>query len=291
MLESLRDCRVSKLFVFKDGPRPNNQDDVCASLEIERLIGSIDWDCDVVTNYMQNNLGCGYGPYSAISWAFQFVDDLIILEDDCLPTQSFFSFCHEMLEKYRDDTKVSLISGFSRLTEPSLFKGYDYIFSQYGVTWGWATWKRTWADFDMQLRNLESFFEKGGFTNQFRTSKESAFFNYRYKLCKNDTSLYKHVWDIQFGLHSRYKGALRIVPSKSLIKYIGIEGTHYSEDNQHSDVFDVFSHDSFSAVNCPPVVEESNEYDQEYFNRYVYTEYRFFYKVMNRIKSIIKRNR
>lgn len=287
MIDALRKCNVSKLFVFKDGPRPGKLDDYKASLEIEKQISNIDWECEVVTNFMQNNLGCGYGPYSAISWAFQYVDDLIILEDDCIPTTAFFTFCQEMLNKYRDNPKVSLISGFSRLNDESLFGDYDYIFSQYGVTWGWATWKRVWKDFDMQLRNLYSFFKDGGFTSQFHTKKECKFFNYRYSICQKDTSLYKHVWDIQFGIYSRINGALRVVPKYSLIKYIGMEGTHYSSSNAGSDVFNIQSIDNFRIEKCPLSVDANINYDQVYFNKYVFTEYRLLYRMINKIKRVI----
>lgn len=287
MIDALRKCNVSKLFVFKDGPRPGNVIDEQASIEIERLISQIDWDCELVTNYMQNNLGCGYGPYSAISWAFQYTEELVILEDDCIPTMSFFKFCEEMLDRYRDDTRVSLISGFSRLTDPELFSGYDYIFSQYGVTWGWATWKRSWIGFDMQLRNLSDFFDMGGFKTQFSTRREADFFNYRYHYFKKDSNLYKHVWDIQFGLHSRSNGALRIVPSQSLIKYIGEDGTHYNNGNNNSDVFSIIVSNKFNFASYPTSVNITSKYDEIYFDRYVYSEYRFIFRVMNKIKRML----
>ena len=290
MIEALRKCRVSKLFVFKDGPRPDNANDSQASKDIEKQIQGIDWDCEIITNYMQNNLGCGYGPYTAISWAFQYVDELVILEDDCIPTNSFFTFCREMLDKYRDDSKVLLISGFSRLNDTSIFGDNDYIFSQYGVTWGWATWKRVWNDFDMQLRNLDTFFRKGGFKNQFRTKKEADFFNNRYRMCQKDKLLYKHVWDIQFGLHSRVNGALRIVPKYSLIQYIGVDGTHYSVIDNKSDVFDVQSLEDFKVLNSPLLVEANDNYDQMYFTKYVYTEYRLIYRIINKLKRCLKIN-
>ena len=287
MIDEFRKNKVSELYVFKDGPRTGNVHDEQASKEIEKLLAAIDWDCNVVTNYMQNNLGCGYGPYSAISWAFQYVEDLIILEDDCVPTEQFFKFCKAMLNRYRNDSRISLISGFSRLTDPELFCGYDYIFSQYGVTWGWATWKRSWLGFDMQLRNLEVFFSDGGFQKQFLTQKQADFFNYRYRYFKKDADLYKHVWDIQFGLFSRVNGALRIVPSQSLIKYIGEEGTHYVKGSNTSDVFSVTASDNFKFDVCPSEVVITPKYDEVYFDRYVYTEYRFIYRAINKIKRIV----
>lgn len=289
MLKAFKKCGVTNIYIFKDGPRPNNISDKLASEQIERYISKIDWECTVHTNYMQNNLGCGYGPFSAISWAFQYEEELIILEDDCIPTKAFFNFCKENLKRYRCDNRISLISGFSRLLEPSLFEGYDYIFSNYGVTWGWATWKRVWMDFDLQLRNLEPFFKQGGFNTQFSTKKEADFFNHRYQLCKKDTSLYKHVWDLQFGLYSRINGALRVVPRKSLIKYIGVDGTHYFGQETNSNVFNLMPDNNYVATYFPLEIKSAFKYDQEYFNRYVYDEYRIIYRVINKIRRIFDR--
>ena len=226
MIDALRHAKIENLYVFKDGPRPNNEEDLIASKRIEKIIESIDWSCSVKTNYMQNNLGCGYGPYSAISWAFQYEEELIILEDDCIPTSAFFSFCDQMLKKYRGNLKVRHISGRSQYAESKVFKEYDYIFSQYAPTWGWATWKRTWENFDMQLRNLKDFFNNGGYLNQFATRQEANFFNKRYYSIQKDPSIVFHVWDYQYGLHSRLNGSLGIVPAENLIQYIGTEGTH-----------------------------------------------------------------
>lgn len=227
MLQALKKAGVSRLFVFKDGPRPFNNEDYLASKEIERLISNdIDWPCDITSNYMTNNLGCGFGPYSAISWAFQFVDELCILEDDCIPSPSFFRFCRKMLDRYRDDDRVRLISGRQHLENNAELLSKDYIFTQYAITWGWATWKRSWINFDLQLRGIEGFFSKGGFTYEFSSVKESRFFNKRYLECKTDISLLFHIWDYHYGLFNRRTGALGIAPSKNLIEYIGVDGTH-----------------------------------------------------------------
>lgn len=227
MLKALKEAGVSKLFVFRDGPRPFNDEDVKATEEIERIIlNKIDWPCDVSTNFMTNNLGCGYGPYSAISWAFQYVDELCILEDDCIPTPSFFRFCGKMLDLYRNNLKIRLISGRQHLESNLELDNLDYIFTQYAITWGWATWKRSWKNFDLQLRGIEGFFHKGGFKKEFATIEESNFFNKRYKECKKDISLLFHIWDYHYGLFNRVNGSLGIAPAKNLIKYIGIDGTH-----------------------------------------------------------------
>ncbi len=283
MIDALRVANIQNLYVFKDGPRPNNQNDYNASKEIECIINNIDWECSVKTNYMQNNLGCGYGPYSAISWAFQYEDELIILEDDCVPTIPFFDFCTEMLERYRDNLKVRHISGRSQYAESPVFKQYDYIFTQYAPTWGWATWKRTWQDFDMQMRELKQFFKNGGFDSQFATKQEADFFNKRYSKTLTDKSIVFHIWDFQYGLHSRVNGSLAIVPSENLIIYIGTEGTHPVEAN--SEFTNLRGIQSFSVKRHPDNIKFISSYEIEYFNKYVRNR-TIMERIINKTKRI-----
>lgn len=267
MISALRDAEVEKLYVFKDGPRPNNTQDLVASKKIEELINGINWNCNVKKLFLNNNLGCGYGPYTAISWAFNSEEELIILEDDCIPTKPFFSFCTEMLQKYRNNDNVRHISGRSYLPNHPVFKKSDYIFSQYAPTWGWATWKRVWNNFDMQMRELTDFFKRGGYTNQFSSKKEASFFNDRFRNTKRDNKVVFHIWDFQYGLHSRANNSLAIVPAKNLIHYIGTEGTHpVGLDSPHAQMA---SEHSFNALVHPKEIKLDESYESEYFNKYI----------------------
>ncbi|WP_165154731.1 hypothetical protein [Parabacteroides sp. ZJ-118] len=277
MLDALKRCKVSNLYVFKDGPRPNSQSDKDASKEIENLVNAIDWDCNVNKLFLNNNLGCGYGPYTAISWAFGLVDELIILEDDCIPTEAFFLFCAEMLHKYRENKNVRHISGRSHLTGHKCFEKADYIFTQYAPTWGWATWKRTWDGFDMQMRELKNFFETGGYSNQFASEEEVKFFNKRYKNTIADTSMVFHVWDFQYGLHSRANNSLAIVPAKNLIQYIGVEGTHPA--TEESSYVTLTVDEGFKANRHPSKIEIDLRYERDHFKSFVSPNVNFLQKI------------
>lgn len=264
VVDALRLAKVAKLFVFKDGPRPQNIDDRNKSFEIEQIISGIDWECDVKTNYMQNNLGCGYGPFTAISWAFQYTDQLIILEDDCVPSVPFFDFCSYLLNKYQNDERVRHISGYSQFQDAEIFKRYDYVFTQYAPTWGWATWKRVWNDMDMQERLIKPFFANGGFTNQFSTPVEARFFNNYYWRRTSPLFEATHSWDYQYAVHSKMNGALSIVPSKNLIQYIGEEGTHPAS----RDFYKLLSNCTYEIKKEPINVSMDSAYEQLYFQKY-----------------------
>lgn len=284
MMMALKKADVRNLYVFKDGPRPNNQDDYFASKEIETIISTIDWNCNIKTNYMQNNLGCGYGPFSAISWAFQYVNELIILEDDCIPTNAFFQFCTEMLDRYKDNERVNLISGRSQLKMPSVFNNSDYIFTQFAPTWGWATWKRVWKNFDIQLRNVKEIILHNQFKNVFSSERQAKFFMRRFMHDINDALIYTHIWDNQFGYYSRINGALRITPSKNLIKYIGLEGTHSSDGTLRFS--DMSTDENFVVKKHPESVNSVKEYDDAYFKMFVEYPIALHDRIISRIKRI-----
>ena len=262
VLEALKIAQIECLLVFKDGPRPNNDEDKRKSIEIEQSIKQIDWPCKVITNFMNNNLGCGWGPFSAISWAFQYTDRLIILEDDCVPSPAFFPYCEYLLEKYKDNAQVRHISGFSPISDVPAFENYDYIFTQYAHTWGWATWRRVWNDMDMQQRKVKFFFKNGGFNGQFLTKAEDSYYNMCYWYRESSLHEAMHSWDYQYAVHSKMNGALSIVPAKNLISNIGVEGTHASGYIKHYD-----SHDEFLITKEPEGIKMDAYYESLNFKK------------------------
>ena len=144
VFNAVRRAQPDKLYYAVDGARPNKDGEKEKVQQVRDIISQVDWPCEVHTLFREENVGCGFGPADAITWAFENEDRLIVLEDDCVPSQSFFRFCHEMLELYKEDKRVNLVSGRSHHGGSRFFAKYDYIFTRYAHTWGWATWKRAW---------------------------------------------------------------------------------------------------------------------------------------------------
>ena len=132
-------ARPRKLLLVADGPRRQLPDEHARCREVRQIVSGVDWDCEILTNYSEDNLGCVVRVSTGIDWVFTQVEDAIILEDDCLPHPTFFRFCDEMLEMYRVDDRIMTISGdnfqFGRRRW-----NYSYYFSRYPHIWGWATW-------------------------------------------------------------------------------------------------------------------------------------------------------
>jgi hypothetical protein len=215
VVEKIRQAKIKKLYIANDGPREGNMDDQKAREEIKNIIDSIDWDCEVHTLFQEKNLGCGIGVSTAITWAFENEDRMIILEDDCVPALPFFEFCSYCLEKYKNDTRVWTIIGRSHHQNSSFFKDQDYIFSHYSHCWGWATWKRVWEGFDINMPNSDKFMEQGGFDNVYFSVKEARFFNKHFSRIFQDDNLIKHSWAYPFNYYVCSNRGLSIVPAKN----------------------------------------------------------------------------
>ncbi|EKE21540.1 MAG: Protein containing nucleotide-diphospho-sugar transferase protein, partial [uncultured bacterium] len=146
VFEAIRQIKPARLYVAADGPRSerSGEDVVCA--ETRRIAMGVDWPCELKTRFLDKNVGCHTAVPAAVSWFFENEEEGIILEDDCSPDLSFFTFCETLLERYRDDEEVMMISGDN--FQPSEFKTRNdssYYFSGIANIWGWATWRRAWA--------------------------------------------------------------------------------------------------------------------------------------------------
>lgn len=224
VFNTIRAIRPEKLFISVDGPRLNNSSDELACGKCREFTKQVDWECEVKTLFQTLNLGCKVGVSSAINWFFSEVEEGIILEDDCLPDLSFFPFCAELLEKYRDDTRIMMISGDNFLLSKEEVK-YSYYFSRYHFIWGWATWRRAWKLYDVNMTNWPILVDDCNFLFQFSKRREQRYWenilNYIFQ-GKIDT------WDYQWALTKWVNNGLTICPKVNLIKNIGFtkEATH-----------------------------------------------------------------
>jgi hypothetical protein len=144
-------AKPRQLLLIADGPRPDREEEADRCAATRAIVDQVNWDCQVLKNYADCNLGCKKRVSSGLDWVFRNVEEAIILEDDCLPHPTFFRFCQEMLEKYRSDTRIMQICGFNALYEQQSLP-YSYYFSKFGPIWGWASWRRAWEHYDVDMK-------------------------------------------------------------------------------------------------------------------------------------------
>ncbi|MBU2634606.1 MAG: hypothetical protein ABIJ14_00845 [Nanoarchaeota archaeon] len=222
VFEEIKRARPSKIYIAADGPREGKPGEKEKCEEVIKIVSDIDWSCEVKTLFRKKNLGCGKAVSSAIDWFFEEVDKGIILEDDCLPNQSFFRFCQELLKKYQDDERITQISGSNFMGETNI--GESYLFSEKFNVWGWATWRRAWKFYDYGLSNFKELRKKNRLKSFRENPLQSHIGRKRFSMLeegKLDT------WDYQWAFSCGLQNGLCIIPKKNLIKNLGFqEGTH-----------------------------------------------------------------
>lgn len=234
VFEKVKKARPSKLFLACDGPREGNAIDALAVEQCKKIVEDIDWDCEVYKNYSEKNMGCGMRPQTAIGWALSVVDRIVILEDDCVPDDSFFPYMAELLEKYKDDERIGMISGLNHLREWNC-GGNSYCFTKTGAIWGWATWRRVWDNYDYCLNSVSDPHLLKLIRNDIRSKTAKKEKINRWIIANRKIKEGKNLsyWDVQFGFLKNRYSYLAIVPKHNLICNIGVgEGsTHAIELN------------------------------------------------------------
>ena len=222
MLDRIKTARPPVLYVACDGPRPGRQDDQAKISRIHDMVGAIDWCANVKTQFQSANLGCGRGESEAMTWFLNDAGEGIILEDDTLPDLSFFRFCGEMLDRYRETTNVWQVSGDNYLSGRCESES-DYMFSQCGFSWGWATWKRAWSFYDYQMKSWPAF-KKLGHHRIFPYSPATD------QILEDAYNGKLDTWDYQWNYARAANSGLSLVPKFSLIENIGfgVDATHGS---------------------------------------------------------------
>lgn len=215
VFEQIKIARPSKLFLYQDGAREGRKEDFEGINACRKIVENIDWECEVHRWYQEKNVGCDPSEYLSQKWMFEHVDKGIILEDDDIPSQSFFPFCKELLDKYENDTRICMISGMNHLGTVDIQA--DYFFSRkYGPIWGWATWKRFIDMWDPEYKFLDDkesihLLKKSGDLNSNRLDSY-----YKHKKSKRE-----HYEDFVSSTRI-FNSMLTIIPAKNLICNIGI---------------------------------------------------------------------
>ncbi|WP_026464821.1 hypothetical protein [Adhaeribacter aquaticus] len=223
VFNEIRKAAPEKLFIAADGPRASRPGETEKCELTRRVIDQIDWPCEVFTLIRDQNLGCRVAVSSAIDWFFENVEEGIILEDDCLPDQSFFWFCQELLEKYRNDSRIMHITGSNH--QYGRKRGdASYYFSRIPHVWGWATWRRAWDLYDVNMASFPEFVRSNKIADVFKGEKvQKEWIKVMYRIYNGHNT-----WDYQWSYTNFIHNSLCIIPNVNLISNIGfgIDSTH-----------------------------------------------------------------
>lgn len=282
VFESIRSIKPAKLYIAADGARKHKVGEDLLCQESRSIIDLIDWECEIKTLFRPENLGCKIAVSSAIDWFFENEEQGIILEDDCLPNESFYNYCETLLNYYVSDERIMHISG-NNFQDGMMRGNGSYYFSNYNHIWGWATWKRAWKAYNVDLSFLTETEAETLIEKQFDTKKERLFWNNIFKKVINKTI---GTWDYQWTYAVWKNNGLSILPNKNMIANIGFNnnGTHTSG----VDILGLSNMKTFSISNIKhPTEIEINKKADKYGLDHYFNPNKFFYlykKIIHTIK-------
>ena len=230
VFEAVRQARPARLFLYQDGPRGERD---MAGIEACRAIvadENIDWECDVRRQYLDHNQGCDPSGFRSHQWAFSLADKVIVLEDDVVPSQSFFPFCKEMLDRYEHDERVSMIAGFNT-DEVTPDVPYDYFFTSFLSIWGWASWRRVAQRWEADYAFMQDRFN----LHQLEAlARQRDYRNTMLRMFRDHSQSGKEYFETIYWADMILNSGLTIMPTKNLVSNVGLtaDSTHFSAELQ-----------------------------------------------------------
>jgi len=294
VINAIRPVAPSCLFVACDGPSPERLgEDAKVAATREVIEQEIDWPCQIERLYSDVNQGCRLGVSRAITWFFERVEEGIILEDDCVPHSDFFPYCQTLLERYRDDTRVWCISG-SNFQNGQWRGDGSYYFSRYNHCWGWASWRRCWQHYDVEISQWPALNASTFLKTIFEDSIERQYWiKIWQKLLKSGQP---DTWDYQWTFTCLANGGLTALPNQNLMHNVGFgkDATHTTVKGVDTDIsngIDPHQHPSFVLRDC---LADRYTFDHHYsgkvmqFPRYVFRQYsQLLSKVTRGMKALV----
>jgi len=224
VFKAIRQAKPPRLYVAADGPRADRVGEAEKVARVREIASAADWPCELKILFRNDNLGCKHAVSGGITWFFEQEKQGIILEDDCLPSQSFFWFCEELLDRYSENKQIMLISGYNKQQEWRN-SDCDYFFSNLGGIWGWATWRRAWELYDGRMDGLELLLKSGYFKQILGRKLGKRRGRQLISAKKKNLSGIMSSWAYPWGFTRHKYNGLSCVPSHSLIANIGFGGS------------------------------------------------------------------
>ena len=279
LFQAIAKVRPRKLLVVADGARPDRPGEAARVAETRKIIDRVDWDCEVLRNFSDVNLGCKRRVSSGITWAFEQVEEAIILEDDCIPDPSFFPYCDELLEKYRNDPKIAMVAGTCFLGDRAPTQG-SYYFSDIPLIWGWASWRRAWNVYDIEMKGWPEFRDSEKFRRIFPSSIARNHYRNQFDRIYSGSI---DTWDAQWSYSVWKTEKICVNPSRNLVRNLG-----FGPGATHTHFYDPAFDPPVRSIGFPlvhPARKESNPpLDKIWLNE----QYHFLAKVKRRLRRVFQ---
>ncbi len=290
LFDALKLIRPENLFIASDAPRENREDDTVNCEATRAIFDNIDWECSVRKKYNEHNLGCDTSIRAALDWFFGEVEYGIVLEDDCIPNPSFFTFCKIVLERHKDDKDIALVCGTNHY-DAILSEKTDYFKSDLMYTWGWASWSRFVKQIHWDTIITGEQAEK--LLNAHYSNKEFVEFYKNIISYFISQPMQTRPWDVEFLIFILKNNLATIIPSRNMIVNMGYIGVHFNP-NMKNGLFDnvTYEYPVKSSFNFLALKETDKKQLMKSFitkvNNYTFRDK--LYLIKQQIKRLLKIN-
>ena len=286
VFDVIRANKPKKLYFYSNKARLDRPEEIQRNEEIRSWAKEVDWDCELHTFFRDDYVDIYASLKGALDWVFSCEPEAIVLEDDCVPTSAFFSFCDQMIDRYRENNKVWCVSGVNYLDYVP--KDADYFFSQYHFMYGWASWRSRWEQIRWGDLPVDTLLQSNHFNELFKTRWQTKYRKRELKGVKkfvNETNC----WDYAIGIEMDYHHAVTVHPKEHLVTCVGMIGEHsYISQETMFHKRSVCKDDTYLIKHHPKLVEADMEYDYLFFVKY--EKYiRLYNRVWRRFKAYLSK--
>jgi hypothetical protein len=279
VFEAIRKVQPETLYLFSDAGREGKLEEQQQVIEVRKwLLEQINWPCKINTLFLDQNMGPRYAIGHAINWLFKQEEAGVIFEHDCLPHITFFRFCEELLDKYKNDETVMHISGNNFLFNEVPFEA-SYTFTRHNHIWGFATWKRAWQKYDPEMSGFDEYYKNGCFNELIpnkRIRKEYLSILNGVKEGSVDT------WDYQWFFNTWYNNGLGVIPAKNLVSNIGYGDLALNTNKADHILANIATHE-IGEIKHPSTGVKVNKEAERVYLKYVFPPLLYRIRVVNKL--------
>lgn len=258
IFQTIHAIKPSKLYVAADGAKQEDPNDYGTCLRTRSVIMP-EWPCQLKLMFKDEHLGKAQMVFQAINWFFENEPEGIILFDDTMPHPDFFPYCEQLLDKYRDNKQIVHIGG-SNFQHERQRGDASYYFSCYATTWGFATWKDRWENFDLSMANLKDFNFPEILTHYMKKREERNYW------LRRGIALQRYhfddIWEFQYKFHLWSKQGLCISPNVNLVTNVG-----FKKNKRKIRKMSLPAH-AIMPLTHPEEIEQNRKADRFAFRRY-----------------------
>lgn len=215
----------SVIFVSMDGVNGEANQFENAARDLVRLLHRENPDRFRVRLH-DRNLGSAVNVISSLDWFYSEVNRGVILEDDCVPEDTFFEYAVSALSFIESESRIWFCSGYRPEIEHLEEMGYSLC--SLPMNWGWGTTSRKWGE----IRNLLEIETNESLLTSFFKGPSRVYWNIGHRRIQNG---WVDAWDTSVAFLMNVANRSTLLPNLNLINNVGND--EHASNTKHASSF------------------------------------------------------